>query len=245
MKLRCIIVDDEPFARHGLAEDIRTIDFMEVTGIAESALQAMELLVKQTPDLIFLDIEMPKLNGFDLLRTLEQPPMIILTTAYAHYAPESYDLGVIDYLLKPISFNRLLKACHKAKDYYTLIRGDTNQGSLAGSGVNDYFFVKCNGRQEKICLQELLYIEAADNYIFIHTTSKKLLVYHTLKNMEEYLPANRFIKVHKSFIVAFDKVDSLEGNQLFIGERTIPVGRNFRDALAERVAKNKLPGARK
>lgn len=240
MKLRCIIVDDEPFARNGLAEDIRTIEFMEVAGIADSALQAMELIIKQTPDLIFLDIEMPKLNGFDLLRTLEQPPMIILTTAYSHYAPESYDLGVIDYLLKPISFNRLLKACHKAKDYYAL-----QAGNLAGPGMNDYFFVKCNGRQEKILLPELLYVEAADNYIFIHTTGKKLLVYHTLKSMEEYLPANRFIKVHKSFIVAFDKVSSLEGNQLFIGEHTIPVGRNFREALIERVAKNKLPGARK
>jgi DNA-binding LytR/AlgR family response regulator len=237
MKLRCIIVDDEPFARNGLAEDIRAIEFMEVTGIADGALQAMELLVKQTPDLIFLDIEMPKLNGFDLLRTLEQPPMIILTTAYAHYAPESYDLGVIDYLLKPISFNRLLKACHKAKDHY-------QAGTLAAP-VNDYFFVKCNGRQEKIFLNELLFVEAADNYIFIHTTQKKLLVYHTLKSMEQYLPANRFIKAHKSFIVAFDKIDSLEGNQLFIGEHTIPVGRNFRDALIERVEKNKLPGTRK
>ena len=238
MKLRCIIVDDEPFARNGLAEDIRAIEFMEVTGIADGALQAMELLVKQTPDLIFLDIEMPKLNGFDLLRTLEQPPMIILTTAYAHYAPESYDMGVIDYLLKPISFNRLLKACHKAKDYY-------QAGNLATPYVNDYFFVKCNGRQEKIFLNELLFIEAADNYIFIHTTHKKLLVYHTLKSMEQYLPAARFIKVHKSFIVAFDKVNSLEGNQLYIGEHIIPVGRNFREALIERVEKNKLPGTRK
>src|SRR5690349_3182692 len=238
MKLRCIIVDDEPFARNGLAEDIRAIEFMEVTGIADGALQAMELLVKQTPDLIFLDIEMPKLNGFDLLRTLEQPPMIILTTAYAHYAPESYDLGVIDYLLKPISFSRLLKACHKAKDHY-------QAGNLATPRVNDYFFVKCNGRQEKIFLNELLFIEAADNYIFIHTTQKKLLVYHTLKSMEQYLPATRFIKVHKSFIVAFDKVNSLEGNQLYIGEHIIPVGRNFREALIALVEKNKLPGTRK
>jgi DNA-binding LytR/AlgR family response regulator len=238
MKLRCIIVDDEPFARNGLGEDISAIDFMEVAGIADGALQAMELLVMQTPELIFLDIEMPKLNGFDLLRTLEKPPMIILTTAYAHYAPESYDLGVIDYLLKPISFNRLLKACHKAKDYY-------QASNLTGPQSNDYFFVKCNGRQEKIFLNELLFVEAADNYIFIHTTGKKLLVYHTLKSMEQYLPATRFIKVHKSFIVAFDKLNSLEGNQLFIGEHTIPVGRNFREALIEQVEKNKLPGTRK
>src|SRR5882724_4621278 len=127
MKLRCIIVDDEPFARNGLAEDIRVIDFMEVAGIAESALHAMELLTRQTVDLVFLDIEMPKLNGFDLLRTLQQPPMVILTTAYNHYAPESYELGVIDYLLKPISFDRLLKACHKAKDFHTLRASHSNK----------------------------------------------------------------------------------------------------------------------
>lgn len=239
MKLRCIIVDDEPFARNGLAEDISVIEFMEVTGIADSALKAMELLAKQTPDLIFLDIEMPKINGFDLLRSLEQPPMIILTTAYSNYAPESYDAGVIDYLLKPISFNRLLKACQKAKDVHML------QTSNPTQVITDYFFVKSNGRQEKIFLTELLYVEAADNYIILHTTEKKLLVYHTLKSMEQYLSPSRFIKVHKSFIVAFDKVTSVAGNQLFIGAHTIPVGRNFREAVTERVGRTRLPGARK
>src|SRR5688500_15555625 len=143
MKLRCVIVDDEPVARQGLAEDIRAIDFMEVTGIAESALQAMELITKQPPDLLFLDIEMPKLNGFDLLHSLEKPPLVILTTAYSHYAPESYEAGVIDYLLKPISFDRLLKACNKAKDFYK---------QQSSGGLPDYFFVKCNGRHEKILL---------------------------------------------------------------------------------------------
>ncbi len=227
MKLRCIIVDDEPFARNGLAEDIRAIDFMEVAGIAESALQAMQLLTAQAIDLIFLDIEMPKLNGFDLLRTLQQPPMAILTTAYNHYAPESYELGVIDYLLKPVSFDRLLKACNKAKELAT----------HPGSAPNDYFFVKCNGRTEKIIFSELLFIEAADNYVQLYTTGKKLMVYHTLKNMEQYLPASLFIKVHKSFIVAFNKIDSMQGNQLLIGPHSIPVSRNFKEAVVERVAR--------
>lgn len=236
MTLRCIIVDDEPFARNGLAEDIRTIDFMEITGIAENALQAMELLSKQAPDLIFLDIEMPQLNGFDLLRALPQPPMVILTTAYAHYAPESYDMGVIDYLLKPISFNRLLKACHKAKDYHAT----QTPGRITNTGVTDYFFVKCNGRLEKILLNELLFVEAADNYILLHTTERKFLVYQTLKSMEACLPPDRFIRVHKSFIVTFDKIDSLQGNQLFIQQHCIPVSRNFNKALIERIAKKTL-----
>ena len=236
MKLRCIIVDDEPVARNGLAEDIRAIDFMEVTGIAESALKAMELLTRQVVDLVFLDIEMPKLNGFDLLRNLQQPPMVILTTAYNHYAPESYELGVIDYLLKPISLDRLLKACHKARDFHFLRTDQSNKD------VNDYFFVKCNGRHEKIILADLLFIEAADNYVQIHTKERKLLVYHTLKNMEQHLPNSHFIKVHKSFIVAFDKIDTLEGNQLLIGQHIIPVSRNFKYAVVERVSRRKIPG---
>ena len=229
MKLRCVIVDDEPMARNGLAEDIRAIDFMEVTGIAESALQAMELLTKQNPDLLFLDIEMPKLNGFDLLHSLDKPPMVILTTAYSHYAPESYDAGVIDYLLKPISFDRLLKACNKARDFHL------QQITNPVNGPSDHFFVKSNGRYEKILVSELLYIEAADNYIFLYTAAKKYLVYRTLKSMEEYLPTHRFVKVHKSFIVAFDKVDSFEGNQLFIGGYCIPVSRNYREMVISRI----------
>ena len=229
MKLRCVIVDDEPMARNGLAEDIRAIDFMEVTGIAENALQAMELLTKQNPDLLFLDIEMPKLNGFDLLHSLDKPPMVILTTAWSHYAPESYDAGVIDYLLKPISFDRLLKACNKAKDF------QLQQITNPANGSSDHFFVKSNGRYEKILVSELLYIEAADNYIFLNTAGKKYLVYRTLKSMEEYLPAQHFVKVHKSFIVAFDKVDSFEGNQLFIGEHCIPVSRNYREMVISRM----------
>jgi two-component system LytT family response regulator len=220
MKLRCVIVDDEPVARKGLAEDIRAIDFMEVTGIAESALQAMELLTKQTPDLLFLDIEMPKLSGFDLLHSLERPPMVILTTAYSHYAPESYEAGVIDYLLKPIAFDRLLKACNKAKDF--------QKQQVSTPDNADYFFVKTNGRYEKIMVSELLFVEAADNYIFLNTVAKKFLVYRTMKSMEESLSPHRFIRVHKSFIVALDKVNSLEGNQLFIGPHCIPVSRNFK-----------------
>jgi DNA-binding LytR/AlgR family response regulator len=239
-KLRCIIVDDEPLARNGLAEDVRTVDFMEVCGIADSALAAMELLVRQPVDLVFLDIEMPRLTGFDMLQALRQPPMVILTTAYAHYAPESYDMGVIDYLLKPIAFHRLLKACRKAKDYY-----DHKNGAAAmPTAASEYFFVKHNGRHEKILLSELLFIEAADNYITIHTTGKKFLVYQTLKSMEASLPSDRFIKVHKSFIVAFHRVDSLNGNRLFIREHCIPVSRNFKDNLAGYVSAKKIMGRR-
>ena len=233
MTLNCIIVDDEPVARNGLAEDIRAIDFMQVAGLADSALQAMELLSKHAVDIVFLDIEMPKLNGFDLLRTLQQPPMVILTTAYNHYAPESYDLGVIDYLLKPISFDRLLKACNKAKDLHAA------QTVSPPSAINEYFFIKTNSRHEKIFFEELLFVEAADNYILLYTREKKHIIYRTLKSMEEYLPATHFIKVHKSFIIAFDKVDSIQGNQLFIGHHGIPISRNYKKLVIERMAGRK------
>ena len=231
MKLRCIIVDDEPLARQGLAEDIRAIDFMEVSGIAESALQAMELVTKQSLDVIFLDIEMPKLNGFDFLQSLQNPPLVILTTAYSHYAPESYDMGVIDYLLKPISFDRLLKACNKAKDFH--------KQQFTASGSPDHFFVKSNGRYEKIILSELLFIEAADNYIFLYTIGKKYLVYRTLKSMEEYLPAQQFLKVHKSYIVQSAKVEAFENNELQVGKFKIPVSRNLKDEVLKKILENK------
>ena len=233
MKLNCIIVDDEPPAREGLAEDIRETGFIEIVGIAENALQAAELIQTVKVDLIFLDIEMPQLNGLDFIKSLKSPPMVIITTAYPGYALEGYDLDVMDYLLKPISFNRLLKACHKAKEFYTL-----KQHNGLAKPANDYFFIKCNGRYEKIFLKELLFVEAADNYVTIHTTEKKMLSYHTLKSMQQYLPGTDFIKVHKSFIISIDKISQIEGNRVIINNHTIPISRNFKEAVLSRVIAN-------
>ncbi len=236
MKLRCIIVEDEPMARKGLAEDIKEIKFLEIMGIAENSSQAIELVSKQQIDLILLDIEMPKLSGLDLIKSLQEPPLIIITTAYPEYALVGYDLEVIDYLLKPIAFSRLLKACYKAKEFYELKKN----ASLTNKEKNEYCFIKCNGRYEKIFLCDLLFVEAADNYVAIHTALKSFLTYQTLKSMEAYLPDDNFIRVHKSFIVAIDRIDHIEGNEIHINKDTIPISRNFKKAVFERIASAKI-----
>jgi two-component system LytT family response regulator len=236
MNLQCLIVDDEPLARKGLAEDIRETGFIEIAGMAENAAQAAAILSSAQIDLVLLDIEMPGLSGLDFIKTLPSPPLVIITTAYPEYAVESFNLDVIDYLLKPFSFSRLLKACSKAKEFLEL-----KQGVLAGKQPGkDYFFIKCNGRYEKIFLKELLFVEAADNYVNIHTTEKCFLTYQTLKSMQACLPATDFIKVHKSYIVAVGKISYIKGHFIFINDQHIPISRNFRDTVFQRVLEDKI-----
>jgi len=236
MKLTAIIVDDEPVARKGLAEDVKETGFIEVVGIAENAVKAMEMVAKKAPALIFLDIEMPRLSGLDFLKTLKNPPMVIVTTAYPEYAIEGYQLDVIDYLLKPIAFSRLLKACSKARDLFALKQYAANKVT----DTSEHFFIKCDGRHEKIYLHELLLVEAANNYITLHTSTKSFLTYQTLKKMEEHLPGERFLKVHKSYVVAIDKISHIDGSEIIINQHRVPLSRNFKEAVLEKVVSNKM-----
>jgi DNA-binding LytR/AlgR family response regulator len=236
MQLRCIIVDDEPMARKGMEEELREIAFVELVGIGKNAYQAMELVATLRPDLILLDIQMPGLSGLDLIKSLRQPPMVIITTAYSEYALKGYELDVIDFLIKPVDFNRLLKACCKAQEFHAL-RQQATGADLPGPSISSdmYFFVKSNGKYEKIFFSELLFVEAADNYVLLYTNEKKFMVYDTLKDMEALLPGRDFMKVHKSFIVALDKVSAVEGSTLRIADSKIPVSRNLREAVVERI----------
>jgi DNA-binding LytR/AlgR family response regulator len=240
MRLRTIIVDDEPMARKGLEEDLREIGFIVIAGIAENSFQAIEMVIALQPDLLLLDIEMPRLNGLDLIKSLKNPPLIIIITAYSGYALEGYELDVVDYLMKPVDFPRLLKACCKAREFLELKKLATRPTpfSLPADG---YFFVKCNGKHEKINFNELLFVEAADNYVIIHTATKNFMTHDTLRNMESLLPELHFIKVHKSFIVALDRIDHVQGNEIVLGSTKIPVSRNHRDSLIERLVKKNRP----
>lgn len=229
MKLSAIIIDDEPVARKGLQEDLSEIDFIEIIGAAEDAFKAMELIASAKPDLIFLDIVMPRLNGLELIKTIRQPPMVIITSAYTKYAMSGYELDVIDYLLKPIDFGRLLKACVKAKEFYELKYHPVK--TTAGKG--HYFFVKCDGRYEKIYSDELYIVQAANNYVTLHVKGRKILVYDTMKNILGLLPENRFLRVHKSFIVALDKIQSVGKNELVIENNKIPVSRALKETVKE------------
>ncbi len=233
MNLKCIIIDDEPTARGGLAEDVKEIDQFKVVGTAANAFEALEQINNSQPDLIFLDIEMPGLSGLDFLKLIKVKPMVILTTAYSEYALVGYDFGVVDYLLKPISVDRLKIACAKALELFNY------KNSKPGAETSESFYVKVNGKMEKIALADILYIEAANNYIFIHTAAKRYICYLTLKGIEAQLPKEKFIRVHKSFIVSRDHVQQVGKSGVKINDVAIPLSKNFRSEFQKGVVQNK------
>ena len=235
MKLKCIIVDDEPVARKVLQEYIEDIPFLELSGQADNPLKAQTILDHDKIDLIFLDINMPKLSGIEFLKTSSSLPMIIITTAYSEHALDGFALDVLDYLVKPFSFERFLKACNKAKEYNALkLRAEKTPEQ------DNYFFVKCNGRIEKILYDELLCVEASLNYVTLHTTNGKMIVYLTIKGMMESLPTDSFLKVHKSFIVNLKKIKRIEGNIIHIGSAAIPISQNYQQEVMESILKNRM-----
>ncbi len=228
MKMKCIIVDDEALAREGMERYLAEVDFVEHIGSYNSALAAQSALQQQKADLMLLDINMPKLTGLNLLELLPHPPITILATAYPNFALEGFRLNVLDYLLKPISFERFLKAMNKARDYYQL-----TQRQMAGQQVapDDYFFVKHNKMLEKVLLQDILYIEGMQNYIQIYTTTRKLVVHLTFKAVEESLPPQQFFRIHKSYIVNLHHIQALNGNTVRIGGNELPLARSQREQL--------------
>ena len=236
MKLKCIIIDDEPIARKVLQEFIDEIDYLELAGQAENSLKAMSLLNNNDIDIIFLDINMPKINGIDFLKNSKINANIIMTTAYAEYAVEAYGLDVLDYLVKPIAFDRFLKACNKAKEVSELKKSPSAQFQK----VNDHFFIKCDNQIEKVFYHDLLYAEAMLNYVMLYTSSRKMMVYITIKSLEEQLPADIFIKVHKSFIVNINKIKSIEGNILDIGNKKITISQNLKEKVINEIVKDKM-----
>jgi DNA-binding LytR/AlgR family response regulator len=235
MKLNCLIIDDEPIARRLLKEYIEETDFLELAGIAENPLKAMGLISDLQIDLIFLDINMPRMNGMEFLRSMTRLPMIILTTAYGQYALEGYELAVIDYLVKPFSLERFLKAAQKALELKALREKKSTDTSEDAS----HFFVKCDGRIEKVICDELIFVEAMSNYIILHTRKGQLITYLTIKKILESLPAENFIQVHKSFIVNTDHINSIEGNLLHLGETRITIGSNYSHEVLNRILKNR------
>lgn len=228
MKLRCIVVDDEPLARKGMEEYVHDIVYLQHVGSFENAVKAIAFLSENPVDLILLDIRMPKISGIEFLKSLKEPPMVIFTTAYSDHALEGYALDVIDYLVKPIAFSRFVKATQKAFDFYLLRQKATTQ-------TNDYFFIKCEHKFEKVHYADLLYVEGMQNYCILHTVKKKLVTYITLTAMLDKLPADQFMKVHKSFIVSLSKINALDGNEVIIGSTPIPVSRSLKDEVMNRI----------
>ncbi len=236
MTLNCLIVDDEPMARKLLQEYIEETDFLKLVGTAENPLKAAGLISRLEVDLIFLDINMPKMNGMEFIRSSPNLPMVIMTTAYGQYALEGFEMAVIDYLVKPFSLERFFKAAQKALELKQL----KERKPIAEKDTDEYFYVKCDGRIERIVYKELLYVEAMANYITLHTPTNKFVVYLTLKGILDKLPANQFIQVHKSAIVNKHHIRAIEGNILHIGNQKITVSLSFQQQVMETLLNDKL-----
>jgi two-component system, LytTR family, response regulator len=235
--MNCVIIDDEPLAREGLSNYVGEIDFLHLTGTCENPIELTKMLDEHPVDLIFLDIQMPKMNGLDFLKAITKPPIVIITTAFPSYALEGFQLDVLDYLLKPITFDRFFKSVNKAKDYYNLVNKSVVSSAEKGE---DYFFIKCGSKFEKIHFADILFAEGMQNYVTIYTRKGKYLTLLNLKSLERNLSNKSFIRIHKSYVVSVDKIEGMEGNEIFIQSHRIPVGRNFRDEVLQQVIKNKL-----
>ncbi|MBK7558406.1 MAG: response regulator transcription factor [Chitinophagaceae bacterium] len=238
MTINCLIIDDEPLSRKGLKEYIAEIDFLSLLGEFDNPLAATGILGSGEVQLLFLDIEMPKITGIDFFRSLTDPPAVIFTTAYPQYALDGFDVNALDYLVKPVSFDRFLKAALKAKDFFEVRQN--NPVEAVPVYATDYFFIKTDSQLVKLFFDDILFVEALQNYVTIHTATKKYISYLTFKSVEDYLPAGQFLKVHKSFIIAAAKVDSIDGNEIRIGTHRIPISRSLKDDVTDKLVKGKF-----
>lgn len=237
--IKCIIIDDEPLARKGLKEYIADIEFLELAGEYENPLKASGIISAGDVQLLFLDIQMPKITGLDFMRSLDPVPPVIFTTAYPQYALDGFELNALDYLVKPFTFERFLKAAMRAKEYFE-VRQVNREATAKENSREEFFFIKSNNQLVKISFREILFIEALQNYVMIHTKDKKYITYLTFKSVEEYLPSDQFIKTHKSFIVSAQQVESIESNDVRIGPHQIPISRNLKDGVMEKLLQGKF-----
>jgi two-component system, LytTR family, response regulator len=229
--IRCIAVDDEPLALELLEDNISRVPFLQLIAKCNNAFEAMEVLQQQPVDLIFLDIQMPGLTGTQFIQSMTQKPMIILITAYDNYALEGFNLDVIDYLVKPVSLDRFVKACNKARELHELRKGSS--ASVTDSG-QDYFFVNVDYSLLKVMFGDIMWIEGLKDYVKIHlkSSSKPIITRISMKSIEEQLPSSKFLRVHKSFIVSKDHITAIRKTSLFIGSMEITVSDTYRNVLA-------------
>ncbi|MBR9920580.1 MAG: response regulator transcription factor [Bacteroidetes bacterium] len=241
--MRTIIVDDEPLAQDVLETYIEKVPELELVAKCNNALEANEKLKTEKIDLMFLDIQMPQLTGTDFLKTLAHPPMVIFTTAYPNYALEGFELDALDYLLKPISFERFMKAVNKASEQHELHQNSGASGS-SESAEEEFIFVKADKKLVKVNFEDVLYIEGLKDYVIIRMEKSRVITLQTMKSLEKKLPASIFKRIHRSYIVNINRIDAIVGNMVEIQEKGqakhIPIGKNYRDELLDIVNKNRL-----
>ncbi len=231
--IKCIIVEDEVLAQNVLQSHLQKVERFELIAICNNALEAREALNSQDVDLMFLDIQLPGMTGLNFLRTLMAPPLVVLNTAYAEYAVESYEFNIIDYLLKPVSFDRFCKAINKVVDSRQLIKGTKDNDILHA----DHIFIKSNGKFFKVNFSEITYIESMKDYLKIHTREHTLVTLQTMNDMEKILTGKQFMRVHKSYIVAIAYIKSIYGNSIEVENITIPVGINYKEKVIHLINK--------
>jgi two-component system LytT family response regulator len=230
--IRCLVVDDEPLALHILEDYISKMPFLELVKATTNPIEALQLVQAGGVDLVFLDVQMPELTGIQFLRIANGKAKVILTTAYPQYALEGYELDVIDYLLKPIAFDRFFKSAQKAQAIIQPSgKTETKQENTTPQSdfLSDFIFVKTEHKIQKVYLNDILFIEGLKDYISIFTPSERIITLQNMKKMEDALPEKHFIRVHKSYIVSINKIDSIERSRIFIGDKVIPVGDTYRD----------------
>lgn len=235
MAFKCIIVDDEPPATRILENYIGKVNFLEKVGVFNDSLKALEFLNKESVDVVFLDIQMPQLTGLQLSRIISKNIKVIFTTAYPDFALEGFELNAVDYLLKPISFERFYQAVSK-------LNSEPKTETVIAQNSPDFIFVKTDGKNkfQKVFLSDILYVESLQNYVCIHTSKQQIITHSSLKNVIESLPDNDFIQTHKSYVVSLQHIESTDNFSVFVNGKELPIGATFKDAFFEQIDRNKI-----
>jgi two-component system, LytTR family, response regulator len=236
----CLIVEDEPLARNLLTDYVRKVPFLNLVQACSNPMDALEVLRTNSIELLFLDIQMPDITGITLLKILQKKPLVILTTAYSEYALESYELDVVDYLLKPITFDRFLKAVDKASQRLKTSTPIMTNEKQSSESQPDFVFVKDGTKLVKINFDDILYVEGLKDYVTIHTATQKVVSLQRLKSLEMQLPADRFIRIHHSYIIALKAIDFIHKGEVQIGNQMIPISDSYKKSFKEFIDKNQM-----
>ncbi len=240
MKMKCIIIDDEPLALNIIRSYCDDLGILEVVNVFTNAVEALQVLCKEKIDLVFCDIEMPQINGIDLAKAIDQKPMFIFTTAYPQYALEGFELNAVDYLVKPIPFARFIKAVNRAQELFLLKNETRQENIIPASGyskpVEEFVFVKSEYDNIKLKLEDIKYIQGLKDYLKIHTQANKpILTLMNFKDMQSKLPLHNFLRVHRSFIVNLHKIDSIQRSKVVIDDVRIPIGDSYKESVYKRL----------
>lgn len=226
--MRCLIIEDNKVAQTALKHLVASLDFLELAGICDNVVTTANILAKEKIDLLLLDIELPKVSGLEFLRSMKEHPLVILVTSRPEYAVDAFDYNVVDFLLKPVKEERFLRAIHRARDIFD------NQSRIEET-AKDYFFIREKGSSVKLVIADILYIQALGDYVTIHTATKKHTIHYSISAIEKKLPESQFLRVHRSYIIALDKIDSVEDGTAFVYQQPVPVGDTQRPELLRRL----------